>query len=176
MSRTWTESRAPERIWISSARSPEGLRRWQMWGYHHSESWTSCSTLANRSWVLRPEPSLIERASSKRGIAVSVDLFGGEVLARDPSLKIPPLDLICELNPFPIREIILLSLDRVGTSMGLDEVFLRKAADLSDHPVLLGGGVKDESDLDRLEDLGLAGALVATAVHDGKISPDAVRR
>jgi len=120
--------------------------------------------------------SLIERASSKRGIAVSVDLFGGEVLARDPSLKIPPLDLICELNPFPIREIILLSLDRVGTSMGLDEVFLRKAADLSDHPVLLGGGVKDESDLDRLEDLGLAGALVATAVHDGKISPDAVRR
>ncbi|HPJ30250.1 MAG TPA: HisA/HisF-related TIM barrel protein [Methanothrix sp.] len=119
---------------------------------------------------------LIEEASSKREFTVSLDLFGGEVLTRDPALKVPPLDLIGRLNPLPINEIILLSLDRVGTSMGLDEAFLRKAADLSDHPLLLGGGVKDSSDLDRLEELGLAGALVATAVHEGKISLEAIRR
>jgi len=29
--------------------------------------------------------------------------------------------------------------------------------------------------LERLEDLGLAGALVATAVHEGKIPLDAIR-
>ncbi|MGC9515783.1 HisA/HisF-related TIM barrel protein [Methanocrinis sp.] len=120
--------------------------------------------------------SLIERASSIREVTVSVDLFGGEVLARDPCLKVPPLDLIRELNALSIKEIILLSLDRVGTSAGLDEVFLRKAADLSDHPVLLGGGVKDGSDLARLEEMGLAGALVATAVHEGKIALEAIRR
>jgi phosphoribosylformimino-5-aminoimidazole carboxamide ribotide isomerase len=120
--------------------------------------------------------SLIERASSKREVAVSVDLFGGEVLARDPSLKVPPLDLIQKLNSLPIEEVILLALDRVGTSMGLDERFLAEAADLSDHPVLLGGGMKDESDLERLRELGLAGALVATAVHEGKIPLDTIRR
>ncbi len=119
--------------------------------------------------------SLIEEASARRDIVVSVDLFRGEVLARDPSLKVSPLDLIRKLNPLPIGEIILLSLDRVGTSAGLDEGFLRRAADISDHPLLLGGGVKDGSDLDRLEELGLAGALVATAVHDGKIPVDAIR-
>jgi phosphoribosylformimino-5-aminoimidazole carboxamide ribotide isomerase len=120
--------------------------------------------------------TLIERASSKREVVVSVDLFGREVLTRDPALKVPPLDLIRRLNPLSIGEIIILSLDRVGTSKGLDEKFLRAAANLSDHPVLLGGGVKDRSDLDRLEELGLAGALVATAIHDGKITLDAIRR
>jgi len=112
---------------------------------------------------------LIEMASSRRKVTVSIDLFGGDVLTRDPTLKIPPLDLIRKLNPLPIKEIILLSLDRVGTSKGLEERFLEAAADLSDHPVLLGGGVKDVSDLERLEEMGLAGALVATAIHDGSV-------
>jgi phosphoribosylformimino-5-aminoimidazole carboxamide ribotide isomerase len=119
--------------------------------------------------------TLIERASSIREVTVSVDLFGGEVLTRDPALKIPPLDLIRRLNPLPIGEIILLALDRVGTSKGLDEVFLRKAADLSDHPVLLGGGVKDGSDLKKLVELGLAGALVATAIHDKSVPLERIR-
>ena len=118
---------------------------------------------------------LIERASARRDVAVSVDLFGGEVLTRDPSLKVSPLDLILKLNPLPIKEIILLALDRVGTSTGLDEALLRNAADISDHPILLGGGVKDGSDLDRLEELGLAGALVATAIHDGSIPLEKIR-
>jgi phosphoribosylformimino-5-aminoimidazole carboxamide ribotide isomerase len=120
--------------------------------------------------------NLIDKASFKRNVVVSIDLFGGEVLTRDPSLKVPPLDLIRRLNPLPIKEIILLSLDRVGTSKGLEERFLEAAADLSYHPLLLGGGVKDGSDLDRLEEMGLAGALVATAIHEGKIPLDVIRR
>ena len=118
---------------------------------------------------------LIEEASLKREVVVSIDLFGGAVLARDPALRVYPLDLIRRLNPLPLKEIILLSLDRVGTSAGLDEIFLRKAARLSAHPLLLGGGVKDASDLERLEDLGIAGALVATAVHRGTIPLEAIR-
>ena len=118
---------------------------------------------------------LIKEASLKREVVVSIDLFRGAVLARDPALRVSPLDLIRRLNPLPLKEIILLSLDRVGTSAGLDEIFLRKAAGLSAHPPLLGGGVKDASDLDRLEDLGIAGALVATAVHRGTIPLEAMR-
>ena len=118
---------------------------------------------------------LIMAASLKREVVVSIDLFRGAVLARDPALRVSPLDLIRRLNPLPLKEIILLSLDRVGTSAGLDEIFLRKAAGLSAHPLLLGGGVKDASDLDRLEDLGIAGALVATAVHRGTIPLEAIR-
>jgi len=35
--------------------------------------------------------------------------------------------------------------------------------------LILGGGVKGLEDLQALEDLGFSGALVATAVHNGKI-------
>ena len=119
--------------------------------------------------------ALIMAASLKREVVVSIDLFGGAVLSRDPALRVPPLDLIRRLNLLPLREIVLLTLDRVGTSAGLDEIFLQKAAGLSAHPILLGGGVRDASDLERLGELGIAGALVATAVHRGKIPLEAIR-
>jgi len=63
----------------------------------------------------------------------------------------------------------------VGTSCGLDREFLEKAASISNHPLILGGGVKDVEDLETLEDLGFRGALVATAVHDGSIPLEMVR-
>jgi len=40
---------------------------------------------------------------------------------------------------------------------------------VSRHPLILGGGVKGEEDLLALEGMGFSGALVATAVHNGKI-------
>ncbi|MGB3945134.1 MAG: HisA/HisF-related TIM barrel protein, partial [Methanothrix sp.] len=57
---------------------------------------------------------LIQEASFKREVVVSIDLFGGAVLSRDPAIRVPPLDLIQELNLLPLREIVLLTLDRVG--------------------------------------------------------------
>jgi phosphoribosylformimino-5-aminoimidazole carboxamide ribotide isomerase len=62
-----------------------------------------------------------------------------------------------------------MELDRIGTCAGLDEEFLEKARARSRHPLILGGGVKDEKDLEALEKIGFSGALVATAVHNGMI-------
>ena len=39
----------------------------------------------------------------------------------------------------------------------------------SEHPLILGGGVKDEDDLRTLEGMGFSGVLVATAVHNGGV-------
>jgi phosphoribosylformimino-5-aminoimidazole carboxamide ribotide isomerase len=63
----------------------------------------------------------------------------------------------------------------VGTSIGLDRDFLEKAVFASDHPLILGGGVKGPEDLNTLKDLGFGGALVATAVHSGNIPLEMVR-
>ncbi len=118
---------------------------------------------------------LIKKASDIRDVTVSVDLISGRVLTQDPALQVSPLDLIRELNDPSLKEIILLALDRVGTSEGFDDLFLRSAALESEHELLLGGGVKDESDLDELKSLGLAGALVATALHLGKVPLERIR-
>ncbi|MHC1631194.1 MAG: HisA/HisF-related TIM barrel protein [Methanotrichaceae archaeon] len=119
---------------------------------------------------------LICEASDIREITVSIDLFKKKVLTQDAHLQVHPLELIKYLNSLAIKEIILLELDRVGTSAGLDERFLRESASLSHHDLILGGGVKDASDLDRLEKLGIKGALVATAIHNGTMPLKMIRR
>jgi phosphoribosylformimino-5-aminoimidazole carboxamide ribotide isomerase len=118
---------------------------------------------------------LMEEAVLLKDIVVSIDMKSRKVLTRDPELTQSPLDTIRRLNGLPIEGVILLELDRVGTSAGLDKEFLEKAVSASDHPLILGGGVKGPEDLKTLEDLGFRGALVATAVHNGSIPLEMVR-
>lgn len=102
-------------------------------------------------------------------VTVSLDLFNRAVLAEDPTLQRDPLAVLESLNASPVRDIIVLDLDRVGTKRGLDLAFLARAAAISEHALLCGGGVRGRDDLRQLEKCGIAGALVATAVHDGSI-------
>jgi phosphoribosylformimino-5-aminoimidazole carboxamide ribotide isomerase len=118
---------------------------------------------------------LMEAASGLRDVTISIDMLGRKVLTRDASRRLDPLDLLRELNRFQVREIILLELDRVGTSSGIDRDFLSGAASVSHHPLILGGGVKGPEDLQVLDELGFEGALVATAVYDGRIPLEMVR-
>ena len=119
--------------------------------------------------------SLIEEAAAeliRRGgrALVSIDMKRGRLLSSDPGLAgQEPIALLKSLNVLELEAVILLDLDRVGASTGLDTVFLKAAAESSRHPLILGGGIKGEEDLEALEDMGFAGALVATAVHNGRI-------
>jgi len=104
-------------------------------------------------------------------ISVSIDLKHGKVLKKDPEIPESPFEIIKLLNNFPLKDLIFLDLDRVGTASGFDSEFLRKLVECSRHSVLLAGGVKDMEDLFTLEKLGIKGALVATALHVGLVSP-----
>jgi phosphoribosylformimino-5-aminoimidazole carboxamide ribotide isomerase len=76
-----------------------------------------------------------------------------------------------------VRSVIVLLLDRVGTGRGLPRERLRAlrlaAAGLD---LIAGGGIACLDDLLFLRDAGFSGALLATALHDGLISPDDLRR
>jgi phosphoribosylformimino-5-aminoimidazole carboxamide ribotide isomerase len=118
---------------------------------------------------------LMEESVFFRDIVVSIDMKNRQILTRDPELMLSPLDIIRRLNGLPIDGVILLELDRVGTSSGLDQDFLEKAVSASDHPLILGGGVKGPEDLKTLEKMGFQGALVATAVHNGNLPLEIVQ-
>ncbi len=105
-------------------------------------------------------------------ISVSIDMKHGKVLKEDPEIPESPFEIVKVLNNFPLKDLIFLDLDRVGTASGFDPEFLRKLVESSRHSVLLAGGVKDMEDLFTLDRLGIKGALVATAVHSGLVSPD----
>ena len=109
------------------------------------------------------------------GVSVSIDIFKGLILAKDPHTPRDVLELVRVFNECNISDLIVLDMDRVGTSTGFDAGLLSDIVDISTHPVLLGGGVSDENDLDALQEIGMSGALVATAIHNGKIASNCYR-
>jgi phosphoribosylformimino-5-aminoimidazole carboxamide ribotide isomerase len=69
-----------------------------------------------------------------------------------------------------VTSMIVLELARVGTSAGPDVEMIeavRRAVPLVD--LFAGGGVRGPEDLTRLAEAGCDGALVATALHDGRL-------
>ncbi|KGK98442.1 phosphoribosylformimino-5-aminoimidazole carboxamide ribotide isomerase [Methanococcoides methylutens] len=102
-------------------------------------------------------------------VNVSIDKKDGVILSSDPSMPKDPLEIVEMLNGLDINDVIFLDMDMVGTSAGFDAQFLSLIADVCEHDVLLGGGVRGLEDIGQLEDIGIKGALVATALHNGSI-------
>lgn len=109
-------------------------------------------------------------------VNVSIDKKHGRILTSDPLMPREPAEIVHALNSLDIQNIIILDMDRVGTSSGVDSQFLSNIVSISHHDVLLGGGVKDIHDIETLERIGVKGALVATALHNGSIPLDMARQ
>jgi phosphoribosylformimino-5-aminoimidazole carboxamide ribotide isomerase len=91
------------------------------------------------------------------------------------------LDFRCDefLGPKPLidraelwpRRVIVMTLARVGAGAGPDvDRIASIIARAGERRVYAAGGVRDARDLARLEAIGAAGALVATALHDGALN------
>jgi phosphoribosylformimino-5-aminoimidazole carboxamide ribotide isomerase len=103
-------------------------------------------------------------------IIVSIDMKNGYVLTKDTKMEVRPEDLVRRMDEIGIKDIIILDLGKVGTSIGIDEIFLKKIVEISTHNILVGGGIKNLDDIEILKRLGIGGALAATALHNGNIS------
>ena len=100
-------------------------------------------------------------------IVLSLDFAGDRFLgpAADPE---PAL--------WPAR-VIVMTLARVGSGEGPDLARLGQImAKNPGHRLYAAGGVRDMGDLRSLRDAGAAGVLIASALHDGRIGPDALAR
>jgi phosphoribosylformimino-5-aminoimidazole carboxamide ribotide isomerase len=103
---------------------------------------------------------------------LSLDIRDGRVIpgSRDPRV------LLREAGRLPFEGCLILDLGAVGTEEGLSAEQLAGYRAAYPGYLLFGGGVAGEQDLDLLAAEGFDGAVVATAVHRGRISLDAVRR
>lgn len=125
-----------------------------------------------------PGPDALDRLlEAIPQLVLSVDLREGRMLSPDPQLAgLPALDAMARLYRPGLREAIVLDLARVGSGAGLDvELIAQLHAAFGDLELLAGGGVRDVEDLRALRDAGAAGALVATALHNGVIGPHELR-
>jgi phosphoribosylformimino-5-aminoimidazole carboxamide ribotide isomerase len=122
------------------------------------------------------EPPALERlreALSGAALVLSLDLRGEDVLSRDAALaELGAAGALALLAGSGFREVIVLDLARVGSGAGPNVDLMRElSARFPGLELLAGGGVRDLADLRALADAGAAGALVATALHDGTIGP-----
>ncbi|GAB4250093.1 MAG: HisA/HisF family protein [Thermoleophilia bacterium] len=107
-----------------------------------------------------------------RKLVPSLDLRRRELLKGSASWQVrEPLQLLRQVVKLGLDTVILLSLDRVGTKQGPD-LSLAEAARraLPELNLIIGGGVRDHRDVLLLQELGIQGALVATALHSGALT------
>jgi HisA/HisF family protein len=105
-------------------------------------------------------------------LVLSVDLRGGRLISPDPELDgRDPAAAASLARGLGVTELLVIDLARVGSGSGppLDAVAALAAA-LPGVAIYAGGGVRDDDDLAALESAGAAGALVATALHEGRIT------
>lgn len=79
-----------------------------------------------------------------------------------------PAELFMKPSCWPQR-VIAMTLARVGSNEGPD---LESLCSLLTHgrKVYAAGGIRNLSDLERLNEMGVAGALLASALHDGNVN------
>ena len=109
-------------------------------------------------------------------IVVSLDLMGDKVLSKlefDKSKD--PVVLLREFQKMGVAQIIVLDLARVGSAEGVNLPVLKRMLMNHNVKVLVGGGVRNIRDLVELKNLGVSGALLATALHSGRITLEELR-
>lgn len=105
-------------------------------------------------------------------VVLSVDLRDGRLISPRPELDgrdaAAAVPLARELG---VTELVVIDLALVGSGAGppLAAVHALSAA-LPGVEIYAGGGVRDDADLHALEAAGATGALVATALHEGRLT------
>lgn len=116
----------------------------------------------------------LERFSPER-VVVSLDLLGGSLLGPVELKTLKPWEAAAKLGRLGVQEVICLELSRVGMESGVDLEPAQRVLESFKGRVLVGGGVRGLSDLERLERAGFSGALVATCLHKRRIRPEELR-
>jgi phosphoribosylformimino-5-aminoimidazole carboxamide ribotide isomerase len=114
----------------------------------------------------------VERRASPL-VILSVDLRDGRLISPDPELAgLEPSAAAPLAHMLNVQELLVIDLARVGSRSGPPlQAVAELAAALPETAIYAGGGVRDDADLRALESAGAAGALVATALHEGRITP-----
>lgn len=157
-------------------------------GHDHAVAALAAAFPQTEIWVDRGETepeSLGERIAAEEGVSVigtesfedartlshALEISRG-VLSLDHDADGPVGPAAAHEDPalWPDR-VIVMTLARVGAGEGPDfERLAQTVARAGDRQVFAAGGVRDVADLYELKRIGVAGALVASALHDGRIS------
>jgi phosphoribosylformimino-5-aminoimidazole carboxamide ribotide isomerase len=129
-------------------------------------------TLTSTSFVAKA----VESFGTEK-VVVSLDMMNDRIVGRFELGRLAePMLFLRELEGLGVSQIIVLDLAKVGSDEGVNMAFLQEVVKNIRAEVFVGGGVRDVTDLIKLNELGVSGALVATALHSRKISPENLKQ
>jgi len=79
------------------------------------------------------------------------------------------LDVIEELNAFPLAALLVTAVHREGQMQGTDLPLMEDAVEASHFPVYASGGVSNVNDLRALADRGVAATVIGMALYTGAL-------
>jgi phosphoribosylformimino-5-aminoimidazole carboxamide ribotide isomerase len=126
-------------------------------------------TLAGHEALL----AILKRVGPKK-LVFSLDLRNKKPLASWPEWdRSDPWSIASEVIAIGIQRLLVLDLARVGmgSGTGTEDLCRQVAGRHEKVEISSGGGVRDIADLARLQHCGVHHALVASALHDGRIGP-----
>jgi phosphoribosylformimino-5-aminoimidazole carboxamide ribotide isomerase len=112
-------------------------------------------------------------AWGRERVVFSLDLQGGEPMGNATAWRVADAwSVASRAVAAGVRRVLVLDLARVGggSGTGTEALCARLAAAYPDVELSAGGGVRDAADLRRLERCGVRVALVASALHDGRLA------
>jgi HisA/HisF family protein len=118
-------------------------------------------------------PGALHQGEDRPTRVLSVDLRDGRLISPDPALAgRSPAAAAPLARAMVVSEVLVIDLARVGSGEGPPVGAVAELASaLPGVEIYAGGGVRDEGDLSALEAAGATGALVATALHEGRVTP-----
>lgn len=118
---------------------------------------------------------LIQRVTPPR-LVFSLDLKGGQPLAAPDGWQAGEASAIAaQAVALGVQRILVLDLTQVGVGAGVGtEVLCSQLRQRHSHlEIAAGGGVRGGQDIELMRNVGVDWLLVASALHDGRLSPDA---
>jgi phosphoribosylformimino-5-aminoimidazole carboxamide ribotide isomerase len=110
--------------------------------------------------------------SQYTGGFLSLDIKEGRVIPSGAD----PVDLLRQANGWKFEGCIILNIGSVGTESGLNRETLETLRAAYHRKLFWGGGVASAADLEALCDAGFDSAIIATALHHGKVPLPWIRR
>jgi phosphoribosylformimino-5-aminoimidazole carboxamide ribotide isomerase len=125
-------------------------------------TWLDCGITPVIGSETLTDGDFLDRTMTLCQPVLSLDFRGGDFLG--------PSRIFDEPQRWPQR-LIAMTLARVGSNLGPDEARLASLRARAPRCELFAaGGVRDSGDLSRLSTLGVAGVLLASALHNGSLS------
>ena len=110
----------------------------------------------------------------------SLDRKSGQTITQPGELsELTPIDLAQEAYKHGVRSLIVLDLDSVGTmkgvpskDVGVGPLIQEIKQEMDDIRIISGGGIREVGDVKSLLEAGCQHVLVASAIHELKLTPD----